>query len=139
MCEAPICHCHRKMPEPSLRIEVGKVYRTTEGSVVKILNKSSVIPDNFIGEVLKPSSSCGVVIGHIGLWNSYGFRSSSSCVWTLVSEYKEPEYWHIAIYSDGSTNCRDLETDLRHSTSKRLVKAIIRINKETYQVEQLPL
>lgn len=130
-----ICNCHHKMPVPVLKLKVGKTYVAKNGSLYKIVS------DEF-----KAHSPFETLFIYIGLctkggwqnYNSSGECSTKTSPVTLVSEYKEPEYWYIAIYNDGSVNCSNSETDLRKLISK-LAKAIIRINKETYVVEQLPL
>jgi len=141
MCEAPICRCHCK-PEAILKLEVSKTYLTAEGSRVKIISKSSALPDSFVGEVLVPSLSCGVAIGNTGQWDIYGNRSKGSSVWKLVSEYKEPEYFYVNIYGMekgerwAATYSSKEEADVNACRYKSRT-VCIRINKETKVVEKL--
>lgn len=116
----------------TLKLEVGKTYWTANKSKIKIVALNGTRFVGTSGEKRYYEFAVNGTSYNISTYSDYYTCSD------LVSEYKEPEYWYIAIYGDGSTNCRNSELELRYLIGK-LVKAIIRINKETYQVEKLPL
>ncbi len=141
MCNSNDCMCKSKTT-PALKLEVGKTYVTNNGTKVKIVHKSLLLKETSL---------------YLGVYEvSGGFETSdwfhhgglrASGGKSLVSEYKEPEYWYVNIYPDstkdyctGTTRHNKLEEANGVPCHPLLTRiALVRINRETGVAENVSI
>lgn len=132
MCEAPICKCHCK---PALKLEVGKKYLTSKGSVLVVVG---VDGKKYVASVKNHCILGADDKGYYPFTRDGKSLDESRCS-NIVSEYKEPEYWYVIFYNSPIIAYRVDSIEAGKKFAGSSLQGMIRINKETKVIEQLPI